>query len=103
MSDTYNGNLTGEQFLFHEMRIVAKLYCVDIPTADKLVEKMDYSDHKSGDCIFLTGIEKAFPFMRAHKILDCMQPVFGDVPIVVFYPGEFDGQGLSLFNKLNER
>ena len=74
----------------------------NLASADKLVDKMVYSPHNFGDVIFLTGIEKVFPFMRTHKILDCMQPSFGDVPIIVLYPGDFDGQGLSLFGKLDD-
>ena len=39
-NDVYNGNLTAEQFLFSEMRIVAKFFCDgknvdDIKNADE--------------------------------------------------------------------
>ena len=30
--------------------------------------------------------------MRSHKMLDIMQQAFADVPIVLFYPGEFNGK-----------
>ena len=36
-SQSYNGSLTAEQFLFHETRIVAKLYLEDVPV-EKIVE-----------------------------------------------------------------
>ena len=29
--------------------------------------------------------------MRVHSLLEAMQPLFTDVPILVFYPGTFDG------------
>ena len=37
--------------------------------------------------------------MRAHKMLDSMQHLFADIPIVMFYPGSFNGQDLGLFGK----
>ena len=37
--------------------------------------------------------------MRSHKMLDSMQHLFEDIPIVMFYPGSFNGQTLILFNE----
>ena len=54
---------------------------------------------QSKGALFLTGVGKVYPFMRSHKILDSMQQVFSDIPIVMFYPGEFNGQSLILFEK----
>lgn len=64
------------------------------------IQKMQYSDHKVGDVIMLSGIGEVFPFMRVHKLLEAMQPHFSNVPIVVMYPGTFDGHSMQLFNKL---
>lgn len=68
--------------------------------AKTFAEKMQYDNHKSGDVIVLSGVGKVFPFMRVHALLEVMQPLFNDVPILVFYPGEFDGHYVKLFNKL---
>ena len=64
------------------------------------VKKMKYSPHKIGDVILITGVGEAFPFIRVHSLLDAMQPFFSDVPILVMYPGTFDGRNVKLFNKL---
>lgn len=48
----------------------------------------------------LSGVGKVFPFMRVHSLLEAMQPLFNDIPVVVFYPGDFDGHYVKLFNKL---
>ena len=40
--------------------------------------------------------------MRSHKMLDSMQQAFSDIPIVMFYPGEFNGQSLILFEKFHD-
>lgn len=62
--------------------------------------KMQYENHKIGDVVLLSGVGKVFPFMRIHSLLEAMQPLFNDVPVVVLYPGEFDGHYVKLFNKL---
>ena len=64
------------------------------------VEKMKYEPHQVGDVILITGVGEAFPFVRVHSILDAMQPHFSDIPIVVMYPGTFDGRCVKLFDKL---
>ena len=73
-----------------------------IGTPEAIIDKMKYEPHERGDVLFLTGVGKVFPFMRAHKMLDSMQQVFSDIPIVMFYPGEFNGQSLILFDKFHD-
>lgn len=66
----------------------------------EFIEKMQYAPHKRGDILMLTGVGDVFPFMRVHSLLDALQPHFSDIPILVMYPGEFDGHDLKLFNRL---
>lgn len=59
------------------------------------------------DILFLTGAGLVFPFMRSHAVLNNLQSVVKDRPVLLFFPGEYtfsDGQGqsLDLFGKLNE-
>ena len=69
--------------------------------AKTFAAKMQYEPQNPGkDIVVLTGIGKVFPFMRVHSLLEAMQPLFTDVPILVFYPGSFDGHYVKLFNKL---
>ncbi len=67
---------------------------------DEFVNKMHYGSHRKGDVLLLTGVGDVFPFMRVHILLEAMQPYFSDIPILVLYPGEFDGYHLRLFNRL---
>lgn len=53
------------------------------------------------DVLILTGVGDVFPFMRVHKMLEAMQPYFSDTPILVLYPGTFDGSAVKLFNRLS--
>ena len=52
--------------------------------------------------LLITGVGEVYPFMRVHNILDNIQHLFEDAPIVVAYPGRFNGQTLSLFGKLTD-
>lgn len=71
-----------------------------IATPEALLAKMNYEPHqRERDVLFLTGIGKIHPYMRSHKMLDSMQHLFADIPIVMFYPGTFNGQTLILFNE----
>ena len=73
-----------------------------IVTAEAFVSKMDWRPHAPGDVLLITGVGEVYPFMRAHNILNNMQSTMRDVPVVVAYPGTYDGGGLSLFGKLND-
>ena len=58
--------------------------------------------HEAGDVLVITGVGDAFPFIRVHDLLNAMQPEFPDVPILVFYPGNYDGRDVQLFNCLKK-
>jgi len=66
----------------------------------EFIEKIQYSPHELGDVLLLTGVGDVFPFMRVHALLEALQPFFSDIPILVMYPGEFDGHQLRLFDRL---
>lgn len=63
------------------------------------VEQICAEPFQSGDVLLLTGVGDAFPFMRIHTLLEALQPKIS-VPILVFYPGMFDGRHVRLFDKL---
>ena len=66
----------------------------------EFIEKIQYSPHKVGDVLMLTGVGDVFPFMRVHTLLEALQPHFSDIPTLVMYPGTFDGSYVRLFDKL---
>ena len=55
---------------------------------------------ETDDVLLLTGVGDVFPFMRVHKLLEALQPKVGNVPILVMYPGDFDGRHVKLFEIL---
>ncbi|WP_141604543.1 DUF1788 domain-containing protein [Terrilactibacillus laevilacticus] len=55
-----------------------------------------------GDIVFLTGVGKAFPIIRSHTILNNMYKASDDIPVVLFFPGEYNGQELKLFGEIKD-
>ncbi len=66
----------------------------------EFIEKIQYEPHMPGDVLLITSVGDVFPFMRIHSLLEALQPYFSDIPILVMYPGEFDGYRLKLFDRL---
>ncbi|MDE7414994.1 MAG: DUF1788 domain-containing protein [Lachnospiraceae bacterium] len=50
--------------------------------------------------VFLTGVGKVFPFIRSHNVMNNLHQVLDCVPVVMFYPGIWNGQSLSLFGTI---
>lgn len=83
----------GKEFILKQMNSVA--------TVGAFIDKMQYEPHIKGeDILLLTGVGDVFPFMRVHMLLDALQPHFSDIPILVMYPGKFDGSYMRLFDRL---
>ena len=55
------------------------------------------------DIVFLTGVGKVWPVIRSHSILNALHLVIEDVPLIMFYPGTYSGQDLSLFNEISDQ
>ncbi|MDR2572017.1 MAG: DUF1788 domain-containing protein [Oscillospiraceae bacterium] len=59
--------------------------------------------HTPGDSIvFLTGVGKCYPVLRSHKVLNNLHQAFDKVPVILFYPGVYDGQELVLFGSIKD-
>ena len=65
---------------------------------------LDKIEAELGDhnVVLLTGIGKVFPFVRSHNILNKLQEVIDKIPVILFFPGVYDGQSLSIFGKLKD-
>lgn len=65
---------------------------------------LDKMKHQLGDhnVVFITGVGKVYPFVRSHNILNNLQEVIDKIPVVMFFPGKYDGQSLQLFGKLKD-
>ena len=50
--------------------------------------------------LILTGIGAAYPMLRTNTLLSALLPVMSSTPLLMFYPGRYDGFSLRLFNTL---
>lgn len=53
------------------------------------------------DLVIIYGVGSAYPLVRAHSLLNNLQPVMNDTPLVLFYPGTYDGQSVKLFGRVS--
>ena len=64
---------------------------------DFIAKEHDLAAH---DLVLLSGVGSAWPMLRAHSLLNCLHTVMGTTPLVMFYPGSFDGTTLRLFGRI---
>lgn len=83
----------GQDALFKAMTTFAK--------PDVFLQKINeqIADH---NVVFLTGVGKVYPFVRSHNILNNLQEVLDKTPVIMFFPGQYDGQSLQLFSKFKD-
>ena len=60
------------------------------------------ADPKSHDLVLLSGVGSAYPLVRSHNLLNGLQAVMGETPLVMFFPGRYDGQSLRLFDRVQD-
>ncbi|MGP5679861.1 DUF1788 domain-containing protein [Glutamicibacter arilaitensis] len=100
-------------------RVLAAESTMDKPEFLKLLQNMlDPQMHlapaikelmagESFQILFLTGIGEVFPFVRSHTVLNNLQTVVSDKPMLLFFPGRYDvsttqGSALVLFGQLKD-
>jgi hypothetical protein len=69
---------------------------------EKVVEKIQELVQGNEDLIFITGVGASWPIMRSHTILNNLHPVLDRTPVVMFFPGSYDGQELRLFDTFKD-
>lgn len=60
----------------------------------------EHLNNEEGKIIIITGMGKCYGIVRGHTILNNLQSVITENPVIMFYPGTYDGQSFRLFNKL---
>jgi hypothetical protein len=60
-------------------------------------------EHTPQDAVvFIIGVGKCYPILRSHKVLNNLHQAIDRVPVVMFYPGKYDGQELVLFSEIKD-
>ena len=69
--------------------------------AEKLVQIFEgVAQPEEQDLVLVSGVGSVWPLVRSHNLLNNLQTVMGQTPLVMFYPGRYDGQALRLFGKI---
>ena len=88
----------GRDYLY---KAVSKL--LRLTTDNNLIVNRIVENTPEHSVVFLTGVGKAYPFVRAHNVLNNLHQVFDKSPVVMFYPGNWNGLSLSLFGTIFDK
>ena len=62
----------------------------------------DAAEPDKHDFVMVSGVGSVWPLLRTHTLLNNLHPVMEATPLVMFFPGQYDGQALRLFGKLQD-
>lgn len=79
----------GSQFILNATRKSLRLTLNSDLVIKYIAERV-----QDGDIVFITGVGKVFPIIRSHVILNNLYKAVGQIPVVMFFPGRYDGQEL---------
>ena len=67
--------------------------------AARMTEKLDVTQL---DLLIVKGVGAVYPLLRTHTLLSALHPHMRNTPLLMLYPGTYNGQSLSLFNTLSD-
>lgn len=87
----------GSEYVFNAIKKTLRL-----TTNNDLVVEYIRDRVRENDIVFITGVGKAWPIIRSHTILNTLHSVIDNVPLVMFFPGVYDGLELKLFSEIKD-
>jgi hypothetical protein len=85
----------GDEAVLKSLRSVLK--------EDKLAARIVETGRcKDLDLLIVKGVGAVYPMLRTHTLLSALHPHMRDTPLLMLYPGRYDGQSLRLFSKLTD-
>ena len=85
----------GDAAVLASLRSVLK----DDRLAARMTEKLDVTQL---DLLIVKGVGAVYPLLRTHTLLSALHPHMRNTPLLMLYPGTYNGQSLSLFNTLSD-
>lgn len=86
----------GDAFVFKALRAMLEANKVASVLAEKAGET-------NAGMVLISGVGSVYPLIRTHHLLHALHAKMGQTPLIVFYPGKYTGQGLSLFGLLPDK
>lgn len=87
----------GSEYVFNATKKALRLTGRDDLIVQYIRERVE-----DKDIIFLTGVGKAWPIIRSHTVLNNLHSVVDHVPLVMFFPGTYDGLELVLLDEIKD-
>ncbi len=70
---------------------------------DKLAQRLvELVQPQEQQLILVTGVGDVYPMLRTHTLLSALHAHLQATPMLMFFPGRYNGQELKLFNRLPE-
>lgn len=66
---------------------------------DSLIIRYIMDNTPDDSVVFLTGVGKSYPILRSHKILNNLHQVMDHCPVILFFPGRYNGDSLNIFGE----
>ncbi len=73
-----------------------------ITASDSLIIRYIQERTPEKAIVLLVGVGKCYPILRSHTVLNNLHQVLDRVPVVMFYPGKYDGRQLILFSEIKD-
>lgn len=73
-----------------------------ITSSDSLLINYIEENTPEKSVVLIIGIGKCYPILRSHSVLNNLHQMIDTVPVVMFYPGNYDGQELVLFGEIKD-
>ena len=87
----------GSEFVFNATKRALRL-----TEKDDLIIQYIRDRVVKGDVVFITGVGKVWPIIRSHTVLNNLHQVLDEVPVIMFFPGVYDGLELVLFEVIKD-
>jgi hypothetical protein len=85
----------GDEAVLRSLRSVLK----EDRLAARIVESCDAANL---GLLIVKGVGAVYPMLRTHTLLSALHPHMRDTPLLMLYPGRYDGLSLRLFSKLTD-
>ncbi|MCK6605710.1 MAG: DUF1788 domain-containing protein [Ignavibacteriaceae bacterium] len=81
-----------------------KEFFTEIHNPEKYVAPLikNKADETNAQLILIKGISKIYPHLRTGHLLAVLERFISDMPVIVFFPGTYDGINLSLFGRFTD-
>ena len=87
----------GSASIMNPIKKTLRLTLKDDVVVSRIAEKVDLER----DILFVSGVGKAWPFIRSHTILNNLHSRIEATPVVMFFPGVYTSE-LKLFGEIKD-